>query len=102
MLVFETSYLLFIRKIDFLFVNGGEKESGIFVLVAGTVFCPNLITKVAVLLNIFATSCRSIDIVFGTIVLSSLQLVSVYDVLNVVLWRCFSSTAICRVVLIVG
>jgi hypothetical protein len=55
----------------------------------------------AVLLNIVAGCCSFIHIVFGTIVFSSFQFVSVWDVLNQILWRYALSTVICRLVLII-
>lgn len=51
-------------------------------------------------LNILAGCCSFIHIVFGSVVFSSIQFVSVWDVLNQILWRYILSTVICRLLLI--
>ena len=58
------------------------------------------VPRAAVLLNIAAGCCGFVHVVLGTIVLSSMQLVSVADVLNQVLWRWIISTVVCRLILI--
>lgn len=57
-------------------------------------------TRWPLLLNVSASCCGFVHTILGTIVLSSLQLVSVSDVLNVVLWRWVLSTVACRLLLI--
>lgn len=55
----------------------------------------------AVVLNIVAGGASFIQLAFGTIVFSSLIFVSVWDVLNCILWRFVLSTSVARLVLII-
>lgn len=53
-------------------------------------------------LLITASSCFSFGhIVYGTIVFSSLQFITVSDAINLVIWRFVISTVVCRVIIIV-
>lgn len=55
----------------------------------------------AVALNILAGGASFIHLAFGTIIFSSLIFISVWDVLNCILWRFVLATCIARLVLII-
>ncbi|KAF2804817.1 uncharacterized protein BDZ99DRAFT_467066 [Mytilinidion resinicola] len=55
----------------------------------------------AVLGNVIAGCLGFVHIIFGIIIFSSLQLVSVWDVMNFILWRYVISTVVCRLILVV-
>lgn len=59
------------------------------------------VQRLAILLNVAAGALGFVHITFGIIVFSSLQLISVWDVLNQVLWRYILSTAVCRLILLI-
>jgi hypothetical protein len=54
----------------------------------------------AVLMNVVAGGFAFVHVIFGTIAMSSLQFISVSDVLNQILWRYLIPTAVCRLILI--
>jgi hypothetical protein len=58
------------------------------------------IPRSAILLNIAAGCFGFVHVVSGTIAFSSLQFVSVWDVMNSILWRYMLSTAVCRLILV--
>ena len=58
------------------------------------------VPKGTMALNVFAGCLSFVHLVFGTVVFSSIQFVSVWDVLNQILWRYILSTVICRLLLI--
>jgi hypothetical protein len=55
----------------------------------------------AVFLNVCAGCLGFIYLVLGTLVFSSLQFISVWDIFNEILWRYMVSTVVCRMILIV-
>ena len=59
------------------------------------------VPSVAVFLNICAGCASFVHLVLGVIIFSSLQFVSIWDILNRTLWRYLLSTVICRTILIV-
>jgi hypothetical protein len=59
------------------------------------------VPPLAVLGNVLAGVAGFLQMVFGIIIFSSLQFVSVWDVLNNVLWRYVLSTIVCRLILVV-
>lgn len=56
--------------------------------------------RIAVLLAVVAGAMSFVHVTFGIIIFSSLQFVSVWDVLNNILWRYVASSAVCRLLLI--
>jgi hypothetical protein len=62
----------------------------------------NLMTShLAISFNVAAACLGFLHIVFGTLVFSSLQFITVWDVFNSIIWRYILSTVVCRVILIV-